>query len=142
MTGAEVATISSALGISRSNAYRETRARPARYERRDDRAVSSQMKSVIGARASYGARRVRALVNRDFGTGYNLKRIGRLMEMNGWKLPRSLRRRSGRAHTGLIRREISNELWCSDVLEISCWNGEYVQIGFALTAVTGRQLRT
>ncbi len=100
------------------------------------------MKSVIGARASYGARRVRALVNRDFGTGYNLKRIGRLMELNGWKLPRSLRRRSGRAHTGLIRREISNELWCSDVLEISCWNGEYVQIGFALTAVTGRQLRT
>jgi putative transposase len=90
------------------------------------------MKSVIGARASYGARRVRALVNRDFGTGYNLKRIGRLMEMNGWKLPRSLRRRSGRAHTGLIRREISNERWCSDVLEISCWNGEYVQIGFAL----------
>ncbi|MGI9077005.1 MAG: hypothetical protein ACR2G6_06685 [Gemmatimonadaceae bacterium] len=62
---------------------------------------------------------MRALVNRDFGTGYNLKRIGRLMEMNGWKLPRSLRRRSGRAHTGLIRREISNERWCSDVLEQS-----------------------
>lgn len=95
-------------------------------------AVTSQMKSVIGTRASYGARRVRAVVNRDFGTGYNLKRIDRLMEINGWKLPRSLRRRSGRAHTGLIRREISNERWSSDVLEIRCWNGEYVQLGFAL----------
>lgn len=54
------------------------------------------------------------------------------MEINGWKLPRSLRRRSGRAHTGLIRREISNERWSSDVFEISCWNGEYVQMGFVL----------
>jgi transposase InsO family protein len=84
------------------------------------------MKSVIGTRASYGARRVRAIVNRDFGTGYNLKRIARLMDMKGWKLPRSMRRRSGRAHTGLIRRAISNERWSSDVLEISCWNGEHV----------------
>lgn len=132
MTGARVATISRVLGIARSSAYRETRPRPARYCRRDDRAVTSQMKSVIGSRASYGARRVRAVVNRDFGTWYNLKRIFRLMEINGWKLPRSLRRRSGRAHTGLIRREISNERWCSDVLEISCWNGEYVQMGFVL----------
>lgn len=87
---------------------------------------------MIGTRASYGARRVRAIVNREYATGYNLKRIGRLMEINGWKLPRSLRRRSGRAHTGLIRREISNERWCSDALEISCWNGEYVQLGFVL----------
>ena len=132
MTGAPVAPIARLLGISRSSAYRETRPRPSRYERRDDRAVTSQMKSVIGTRASYGARRVRAIVNRDFGTGYNLKRIGRLMDMNGWKLPRSMRRRSGRAHTGLIRREISNERWSSDVLEISCWNGEYMQVGFVL----------
>jgi putative transposase len=54
------------------------------------------------------------------------------MDINGWNLPRSMRRRSGRAHTGLIRRETSNERWSSDVLEISCWNGEYVQMGFAL----------
>ena len=40
--------------------------------------------------------------------------------------------RTGRAHTGLIRRESSNERWCSDVLEIACWSGEIVQIGFAL----------
>jgi len=75
---------------------------------------------------------VRALVNRAFVTGYNLKRIQRVMELNGWKLPRATRRRTGRAHRGLIQRAASNERWCSDVLEIACWNGELVQLGFAL----------
>jgi putative transposase len=54
------------------------------------------------------------------------------MELNGWKLPRRSRRRTGRAHTGQIQRAVSNERWCSDVLEIACWNGEIVQLGFAL----------
>ena len=54
------------------------------------------------------------------------------MAVNGWTLPRRCRRRTGRAHTGQIQRPVSNERWCSDGLEIACWNGEYVQIGFAL----------
>ncbi len=49
------------------------------------------------------------------------------MELNGWKLPRSTRRRTGRAHTGRIQRDVSNERWCSDGLEIACWNCELVQ---------------
>jgi putative transposase len=108
------------------------RALPARYVRADDRVVTAQIRSVIRTRASYGARRVRALVNREFATGYNLKRIQRVMEVNGWTLPRSTRRRTGRAHTGQVQRPASNERWCSDVLEIACWNGEIVQVGFAL----------
>jgi putative transposase len=87
---------------------------------------------VIRTRAAYGARRVTALVNREFAVQYNTKRIRRVMDINGWKLPRSTRRRTGRAHTGLIRRDGSNERWCSDGLEIACWNGEIVQIAFAL----------
>jgi len=94
--------------------------------------VTAQIRTVIRTRASYGARRVRALVNREFATGYNLKRIQRVMELNGWKLPRATRRRTGRAHRGLIQRAASNERWCSDVLEIACWNGELVQLGFVL----------
>ena len=27
---------------------------------------------------------------------------------------------------------MSNERWCSDGLEIACWNGELVQLAFAL----------
>lgn len=127
-----MAPICRILRISRACAYRESVGRPTRYARADDRIVTAQIRTVLRTRASYGARRVRALVNREFGTTYNLKRIQRVMDLNGWKLPRSTRRRTGRAHRGLIRRAASNERWCSDVLEIACWNGELVQLGFAL----------
>ena len=132
MTGRKLAPTCRTLAISRACAYRESVGRPARYVRADDRVVTAQIRTVIRTRASYGARRVRALVNREFATGYNLKRIQRVMELNGWKLPRATRRRTGRAHRGLIQRDVSNERWCSDVLEIACWNGEIVQLGFAL----------
>lgn len=132
MTGQKMAPICRTLGISRACAYRESVGRPAHYARAEDRVVTAQIRTVIRTRASYGARRVRALVNREFATRYNLKRIQRVMELNGWKLPRTTRRRTGRAHRGLIQRPVSNERWCSDVLEIACWNGEIVQVGFAL----------
>jgi putative transposase len=132
MTGQAMAPICRTLGISRACAYRESVGRPARYGRADDRIVTAQIRTVIRTRASYGARRVRALVNREFETAYNLKRIQRVMALNGWTLPRSTRRRTGRAHTGRVQRDVSNERWCSDGLEIACWNGELVQLGFAL----------
>lgn len=134
MTGGryKTAPICRVLGIGRSSAYRDTQPRGDHYARADDRTVTAQIRSVIRTRASYGARRVTALVNREFDVQYNAKRIRRVMDINGWKLPRSTRRRTGRAHTGLVRRDISNERWCSDGLEIACWNGEVVQIAFAL----------
>lgn len=132
MTGHAMAPICRTLRISRACAYRESTGRPAHYARADDRVVTAQIRTVIRTRASYGARRVRALVNREFATAYNLKRIQRVMDLNGWKLPRATRRRTGRAHTGRIQRDVSNERWCSDGLEIACWNGEIVQVSFAL----------
>lgn len=128
----KTAPICRVLGIGRSSAYRESVPRPERYARADDRTVTARIRTVIRTRASYGARRVTALVNREFDVQYNPKRIRRVMDINGWKLPRSTQRRTGRAHTGLIRRDGSNERWCSDDLEIACWNGEIVQIAFAL----------
>lgn len=53
------------------------------------------------------------------------------MELSGLKLPRAARRRTARAHRGLIRHAVSNER-CSDMLEIACSNGDLVQLGFAL----------
>ena len=132
MTHRKIAPICRVLGFGRGCAYRESVGRPVRYTKADDRVVTAQIRTIIRTRASYGARRVRALVNREFSTRYNLKRIQRVMEINGWKLPRAARRRTGRAHRGQIQREVSNERWCSDVLEIACWNGEVVQLGFAL----------
>ena len=132
MTGRKMAVICRVLGISRACAYRTSAGRPARYATAEDRVVTAQIRAIIRTRAAYGARRVRALVNREFATGYNVKRIRRVMELNGWKLPRSARRRTGRAHRGRIQRDVSNERWCSDGLEIACWNGELVQVAFAL----------
>lgn len=132
MTGRKIATICRVLGIGRASAYRAEHPRGRRYARAEDRVVTAQIRDVIRTRATYGSRRTRALVNRAFATGYNLKRIRRVMEIAGWKLPKSARRRTGRAHTGQIQRAVSNERWCSDVLEIACWNGEYIQLGFVL----------
>lgn len=132
MTGRKIALICRVLGIGRASAYRAERPRGRRYVRAEDRVVTAQIREVIRTRATYGSRRTRALVNRAFATGYNLKRIRRVMEIAGWKLPKSARRRTGRAHTGQIQRAVSNERWCSDVLEIACWNGEYIQLGFVL----------
>jgi putative transposase len=106
--------------------------RTLRIGRAADVTVTTQIRTVIRQRAAYGYRRVTALVNREFGTTYHRKRIRRVMDICGWTLPRSGRRRTGRAHTGQIRREGSNERWCSDTLELACWNGEMVMIGFAL----------
>ena len=127
-----MATICRVLRIGRATVYRDATPRGARYAKADDCIVIAQIREVIRTRATYGARRVHALVNRAFDTGYNLKRIRRVMDINCWTLPRNARRRTGRAHTGQIQRAVSNERWCSDVLEIACWNGEYVQVGFAL----------
>jgi transposase InsO family protein len=75
---------------------------------------------------------VTARVNRLFKRRYNEKRIRRVMRMHDLQIPPKVRRRTGRAHTGRIATEQSNVRWSSDVLEIACWNGEIVQVGFAL----------
>jgi transposase InsO family protein len=92
--------------------------------RHEDQLVTAQIRTIIRTLGSYGSRRVRALVNRLFGTGYNRKRIRRLLRMHGWILARPLRRRTGRAHRGQVVRLASHERWCSDAFEIVCWNNE------------------
>lgn len=54
------------------------------------------------------------------------------MRLHSLQIPPKVRRRTGRAHTGKIATEQSNVRWSSDALEIACWNGEKVQVGFAL----------
>lgn len=132
MTGRGRAVICRVLGIGRATAYREERPRGRRYAKTDDRVVTAQIREVIRTRATYGSRRVHALVNRTFATAYNRKRIRRVMDLAGWTLPTKARRRTGRAHRGQIRRAVSNERWCSDGLEIACWNGALIQIAFML----------
>jgi putative transposase len=73
-----VTVICQVLRIARRTAYYVARARPAgRYHRTADPAVLEQIRAVTNNRATYGYRRVWAMVNRTFRAGYNRKRIRR-----------------------------------------------------------------
>jgi putative transposase len=132
VTGHPLTRVCEALGISPSTAYRASSGRPSFYRRQEDPKVLAQIRSVTRKRASYGHRRVTVLVNRTCGTRCNRKRIRRVMRIHGLQLPPNRRRRNGRPHTGRVATERSDVRWCSDILEIPCWNGETVQVGFVL----------
>jgi putative transposase len=76
------------------------------YRRREGREVLLEVMAVVRERASYGVRRVHALVNRI--------------------------RRRDRPHTGQVRMPASNQRWCSDGFNIRCWDGDRVRVAFAL----------
>ena len=56
------------------------------------------------------------------------------MRQNGLLLTRHSARRPGRLHDGKVMVMRSNLRWCSDVLELPCWNGEIVRIAFVIDA--------
>jgi len=83
-----VAAICRTLKMARQTAYYPVRSRPAGFYRRlDDETVLQQIRAVTNSRATYGYRRVWAMVNRTFRTVYNRKRIRRLMRMDALMLP-------------------------------------------------------
>lgn len=112
------------LKIGRATAYRNLKGRPKRYRPPSDEIVVAQLRQALRGRGSYSYRRAHWLLNRDFGTRYNRKRIQRVMRLYGLALPVRGRRRRGRRHYGQVECVVSNLRWCSDVLEIACWNGE------------------
>ena len=77
MTQHPVAAICRTLRMARQTAYYAARVRPAGcYRRLDDETVLQQIRAVTNSRATYGYRRVWAMVNRTFRAGYN--RIGNI----------------------------------------------------------------
>jgi len=119
--------------MARRTAYYVARARPdGRYHRTSDPAVLEQIRAVTNSRATYGYRRVWAMVNRTFRTRYNRKRIRRVMQLNDLMLAPRVHRRHGRPHLGQIRQPASNQRWCSDVFVLPCWSGEVLSVAFAI----------
>jgi transposase InsO family protein len=128
-----MSAICTALGMARRTAYYMSRARPGgRYHRADDATVLQQIRAVINSRATYGYRRVWAMVNRTFRAGYNRKRIRRVMQLHGLMLAPRVHRRHGRPHLGQIQQPASNQRRCSDVFLIPCWSGEVLSVAFAI----------
>ena len=121
------------LGLARRSAYYVARARAdGRHHRAADETVLQQIRAVTNSRATYGYRRVWAMVNRTFRTGYNRKRVRRVMQLHGLMLPPRVHRRHGRPHLGQIQQPASNQRWCSDVFLIPCWSGEVISVAFSI----------
>ena len=131
MTGRPVARIARVLEIGRATAYRDLGPRASRYHRRDDGLVFQQIKHVLRERGSYGYRRATVLVNREFGTRYNRKRVQRVMRLSGLSLAVRRRVRNRRPHRGRVMMPGSNQRWCSDKMTIVCETGECVELAFA-----------
>jgi len=106
-----------------------------RYEKSDDASILVEIKKVVKKRPSYGYKRVTSMINRERKNlglkTYNRKRIYRIMDINGLILKKSSAKRDHQK-TGKIITLFSNLRWCSDGLEIHCFNGEKVFVAFTL----------
>lgn len=130
-----VKSVTDTLKISRSNQYQSKRPRPKRYGCKEDEETLCEIQSVCKDKATYGIRRVTALVNRkrekEGVCRRNKKKIERLMKIHGLTLPKSGNREE-RAHEGKIITLHSNIRYCSDIFHIKCWSGEMVSVAFSL----------
>jgi putative transposase len=106
-----------------------------RYKKSADDSILIEIKKVIERRPSYGYKRVTAIINterrKEALKTYNRKRIYRIMDMNGLIMKKSSVKREHQK-TGKIITLFSNTRWCSDGLEIKCFNGEKVFVAFTL----------
>lgn len=131
-------TVSDVLDVSRSNLTEQVAAPPkprAPYLKPRDEVLLPTIRALVAARATYGYRRITALLNRQLVSEeqprVNHKRVYRLMSRNQLLLQRHTGKPT-RTHEGTIITLKSDLRWCSDSFEIRCWNGERVQVAFSL----------
>lgn len=131
-----MARVCRVLKVSRSNQYANRKPRPARYQRKEDPIVLKSILEVTKDRGTYGYPRVTALINRcrrlENQPKWNEKRVFRVMQINHLTLPKSVTPPPKRPHLGQVITIKSNVRYCSDILEIRCWNGEKVFVAFSL----------
>ena len=129
-------TVASVLGVSRSNLVERLKGHDEpcrRHHRVQDAALLPLVKRLVGERPTYGYR-ITALVNRELATRRvppaNHKRIDRIIKIHGLLLERHSGDRPGRVHDGKVVVMRSDLRWCSDGLELLCWNEEIVCVAF------------
>jgi putative transposase len=135
-----VKAIAETMGVSRTHQY-EKRMNNNRqdgkcfYHKAQDDQYLPLIRKIVDDRATYGYRRVTALLNRDLRREgketINHKRVYRIMKKNGLLLQRHTGR-PVRIHDGRVRMIRSNLRWCSDAFEIACWNGERIRVAFSM----------
>lgn len=132
-------TVADTIGVARSNLIEQIQrtAKPrGSYQRQGDDELLLAIRQLTDARPTYGYRRITALLNRarraSGAEPVNHKRVFRLMRQAHLLLQPFVGLRPVRAHEGSVITLASNQRWSSDVLEISCWNGEVVRVAFAI----------
>jgi putative transposase len=128
--------VADTLDVSRSNQYerqKKATGKRQRYQAREgDEKYVESIREIIDVRPTYGYRRVTVVLNRLLGERrVNHKRIYRIMRVNGLLLQKHTGR-PVRTHDGKVVTLKSNLRWCSDGMEIPCWNGERLRVIFAL----------
>lgn len=133
--------VAEVLGVSRSQLHARTSGRSKSrgpYAKSIDDELLPALRRLVDARPTYGYRRIAALLNRERHEAglapVNRKRVLRILGQHGLTLERCTGRREWRTHDGKVAVRASNLRWCSDGLEIVCWNGEKVRIAFIIDA--------
>jgi putative transposase len=134
--GFAVSLIARALQVSRSNLMRPAAPQPRpQRQSKDGPAVLDAVKAIVQGRPSYGYPRATALLNRvrrrAGKAAVSHKRIYRLMAANQLLLERHIGK-PVRTHQGEVVTLKSDVRWCSDSLELRCWNWEKVHVTFVL----------
>jgi transposase InsO family protein len=133
--GYSMKVVTDTLEVARSNQY-ERQKKEAKKRRRyqakvGDERYLGRIREIIDKRPTYGYRRVTAVLNRFEGSAVNHKRIYRIMRVNGLLLQKHTGK-PVRTHDGKVVTLKSNLRWCSDGMEIRCWNGDRIRLIFAL----------
>ena len=132
--------IADTMGVARSHLVErmKSKTQPARsrYNKADDAWLLPLIRELVDYRATYGYRRIGALLNRTLqGMGkaaVNHKRVYRIMRQHGLLLTRHTGKQRMLPHEGKVITLRSNLRWCSDGFEIACWNGQVVRVAFSL----------
>jgi len=135
-----VKRIAEAFGVSRSQLTAVLKgptvsAAAAAQVPASDQDLVAEIKSLVAARATYGYRRVAAMLNRarreQGAKPINHKRVYRIMREHQLLLTRHAGK-IRRPHDGQVSTLKSDVRWCSDMFQFNCWNGERVYVAFAL----------
>jgi transposase InsO family protein len=132
--------VADTLGVARSNLVEQAKREASRprlpYRKAGDAELLARIRPLVDVRPSYGYRRITALLNRqaeaDGLARANHKRVYRVMKRAGLLLAPHTGRGRQRLHDGEVATAVSNRRWAADVFEIPCWNGDAVQVAFAI----------
>lgn len=131
--------VARALDVSRSNLWDHShgrhKGRPIQYDKAADEMLLQSIRKICDHRGSYGYRRTTAILARlreaEGLAPINHKRVCRIMKAHGLLLAR-YGIKPTRTHEGRIITLRSDLRWCSDTFFIRCWNGELLEVAFAM----------